>query len=394
MENHGSENAGRRAGACGIAERACRLAACALALCAAAIAHNGRLFGHAVARAPESGEEAAAKSDALVVDSTTLGVDVIGYGGPVPVVVRVEDGLVASVEPKLPNDETPMFFDLLEEDGLWRAWDGLPPDVAATTRVDAVASATYSSGAAIANARAAFAAASAKLAPAAASGGAAVSSIAETSGAAPAGVPAAAPVARPEPSPRTIAALAVLLAAAVVPLFVKSRRWRTAQLWLDVVVLGFWSGTFLSTARLLGWTGSGIGRGPAELATAALLLSTAFLWPTLLGSRSHYCLNVCPYGAAQELASRVPVTKWRLSPALVRGLSAFRRVLWIVLMCMLVCGIFSGWLGWELFGAFAWRAAPPLVLVFAALFVALSAFVPRPYCRFVCPTGALLGIAG
>ncbi|MBQ3809783.1 MAG: 4Fe-4S binding protein [Kiritimatiellae bacterium] len=189
-----------------------------------------------------------------------------------------------------------------------------------------------------------------------------------------------------------LAILAVLLLAAVVPLFAKSRRWRTVQLWLDVAVLGFWTGSFLSTARLLGWAGSGLPGGVFEWTVALLLLSTALLYP-VFGRASHYCLWVCPFGAAQELASRIPARKWRLSPALVRRLTAFRRGLWAALALALLCGAWSRWTEWELFGAFAFLAVPPLVVAFALAFVALSVFVPRAYCRFVCPTGTLFKLA-
>lgn len=110
------------------------------------------------ADAPESA--AAAPAGAAVFDSTGLVPGVRGYGGPVPVEVEVRDGRVARVAPKLPNDETPAFFGRLEEKGFWRSWDGLPVEVAATSRVDAVTGATYSSEAAIANVRAALAIAS------------------------------------------------------------------------------------------------------------------------------------------------------------------------------------------------------------------------------------------
>ena len=363
-----------------------RLVACLLLVAAGAVSQSGKILGRDLRNArnatPDAAESNASASHvgavradggALLVDSTSLAPDVSGYGGPVPVVVRVEGGRVASVAPKLPNDETPMFFGQLETAGLWRAWDGLPPEVAATTRVDAVTSATYSSLAAIANARAASAAA------------AAVEGAAFSAG-------AAAHASSPSAAPRSMSALAVLLAAAFVPLFVKSRRWRTVQLWLDLAVLGLWSGTFLSTARLLGWAGAGLPRAPADLAAALLLLATALLWP-LFGRPAHYCMHVCPFGAAQELASRLPMRKWRLSPALVRRLTALRRALWAALMLLLWLGLWSRWLDWELFGAFAWRVAPVPLLAFAAVFVALSAFVPRAYCRFVCPTGTLFKLA-
>ena len=113
---------------------------------------------------PESHAESAASAPAadaasVTIDSTGLAPGVTGFGGPVPVLVEVKDGVVAGVSPKLPNDETPGFFKRLDEAGLWKAWDGLPVEVAATARVDAVTSATYSSEAAIANVRAALGAA-------------------------------------------------------------------------------------------------------------------------------------------------------------------------------------------------------------------------------------------
>ena len=102
---------------------------------------------------------AAAGKASITVDSTDLAPGITGFGGPVPVTVELTNGVVARVAPKLPNDETPGFFKRLDEAGLWKAWDGLPVEVAATARVDAVTSATYSSEAAIANVRAALEAA-------------------------------------------------------------------------------------------------------------------------------------------------------------------------------------------------------------------------------------------
>lgn len=104
-------------------------------------------------------------AETTAIDSTGLAPGVSGFGGPVPVIVEMRDGVVVRVSPKLPNDETPGFFNRLEEAGLWKAWDGLPAGVAATARVDAVTGATYSSEAAIANVRAALAVGAAAGAP-------------------------------------------------------------------------------------------------------------------------------------------------------------------------------------------------------------------------------------
>ena len=109
-------------------------------------------------------DEAAAPS-VQIIDSTDLAPGATGFGGPVPVEVEIREGVVARVSPKLPNDETPAFFERLEAAGFWQSWDGLPVAEAATARVDAVTSATYSSKAAIAHVRAALASAAGLPAP-------------------------------------------------------------------------------------------------------------------------------------------------------------------------------------------------------------------------------------
>lgn len=188
------------------------------------------------------------------------------------------------------------------------------------------------------------------------------------------------------------AALAVLVAAAICPFWARSRRWRTVQLVANVAVLGLWSGAFLSTARLVGWAGSGLPPAPVDMVIAALLLATAFLWP-LFGRPAHYCAWVCPFGAAQELAGRLPCRKWRLSTKVVARLTLFRRILWAAAMLSLWCLGWGRWMEWELFGAFAWSAAPHLLVGLAASAIVMSAFVPRAYCRFVCPTGTLFKLS-
>lgn len=94
-----------------------------------------------------------AKTDTLVVNTTELCKDVIGYDGPTPLVIKVVDGVVASVE-ALPNTETPRFFDQVLASGLLQAVKGKKLADAEKTRLDAVTGATYSSEAVIENLRA------------------------------------------------------------------------------------------------------------------------------------------------------------------------------------------------------------------------------------------------
>ena len=363
-----------------------RVAACVAMLAAAAASSSGRIFGRplqaetgpatrpAASAQTEVGATRRGADGSIIADSSAMPVAVFGFGGPVPVEVVVTDGRVSRTSPKLPNDESPTFFGMLEEAGFWRAWDGLSTEAAATARVDAVAGATFSSLAAIANVRAAVSAISAEGRDAAAA-------------------PPPVEDAAPQISANTAAALAVLVFAAVAPFFVRGRRWRVAQMALDVAVLGLWSGTFLSSARLLGWASNGIPRDLAGLLIALLMLAMAFLYP-IFGRAGHYCAHVCPFGAAQELAAMLPFRKLKLGPATVRRLTAFRRVLWAALMISSWCGLWTGWTELEPFAAFAWRAAPPLAIALALVSLVASAFVPRAWCRFACPTGTLFKIAG
>lgn len=201
------------------------------------------------------------------------------------------------------------------------------------------------------------------------------------------------PPATPRPRDRRrTAALLVLASAAVLPVFARSRSYRTLQLSLDIAVLGFWNGTFLSTASLVGWVAEGLPRDPAAICAALLMLAMAFLWP-LFGRPSHYCLWACPFGAAQELAGRLFARKSRIPSSLARRLSVLRRALWSALVLLSLCAGWSQWMEWEIFAAFAWRTVPVLLLAIASLFIAMSAFVHRPYCRFVCPTGTFLKVS-
>jgi electron transport complex protein RnfG len=93
------------------------------------------------------------QADTLVVNTTELCKDVIGYDGPTPLKITIVKGVVAKVE-ALPNTETPRFFDQVLESGLLKAVVGKKVSEAAKMPLDAVSGATYSSEAVIQNLRA------------------------------------------------------------------------------------------------------------------------------------------------------------------------------------------------------------------------------------------------
>ena len=61
-----------------------------------------------------------------------------------------------------------------------------------------------------------------------------------------------------------------------------------------------------------------------------------------------------------------------------------------MLTCLLITDVWSEWTDYEPFSAFLLATADPLVIALAATILLAANYIPRPFCRFVCPTGTLL----
>lgn len=352
-----------------------------MVLSAAAILRDGRIFGHDLRQTHAAVVSVAQGSDTLsvqpdgtfVVNTRVLAKDVQGYGGPVPLKIHIDkDGRLTAIEAE-PNAESPSFFDRAKE--LFSRWQGKTIDEAMAEDVDAVSGATFSSKAIIRNVQRGLA-------------------YAKQHGLADGGKGA-----QKESAERTVAtgwtlgsivALIAVLLGAVVPLFTNNRRLHLVQLVVNVVVLGLWTGTFVSYTLFLRLFAGGVSLSAiGTLAAPLLMLIVALLYP-LAGRSGHYCAHVCPFGSAQELAGKLSRRKLRITPRMLRVLTALRNLLWGVLMALLLTGTCTAWIDYELFTAFIYSSASVWVIVLAMLFLVLSVWVPRPYCRFVCPTGALM----
>ena len=355
-----------------------------LILAAAAILRDGRILGHDLREAHEA---KALKNDTLevtpdgafVVNTKPLAKDVQGYGGPVPLKIHIKDGRVAAVEAE-PNAESPDFFNRAKE--LLNHWQNKSVDEAMREEVDAVSGATFSSRAIIANMQRglAYAKQHGQWGEDGSVGAFGTSASPIEGGSAGALETSAPPI---------VALIAVLLGA-VVPLFYNNRRLHLVQLAVNVVVLGLWTGTFVSYTLFLRIFAGGVSVSTiGALAAPLLMLIVALIYP-LAGRSGHYCANVCPFGSAQELAGKLSRRKLRITPRVLKLLSVLRNLLWGVLMALLLTGTCTAWIDYELFTAFLYSSASVWVTVLAALFLVLSVWVPRPYCRFVCPTGALI----
>ena len=370
-----------------------------LILAAAAILRDGRILGHDLREAHEA---KALKNDTLevtpdgafVVNTKPLAKDVQGYGGPVPLKIHIKDGRVAAVEAE-PNAESPDFFNRAKE--LLNHWQNKSVDEALAEEVDAVSGATFSSKAIIANMQRglAYAKQHGQWGEDGSVGALGTSASPIEGGSVGALGTSASPieggsVGALETSAPPIVALIVVLLGAVVPLFYNNRRLHLVQLAVNVVVLGLWTGTFVSYTLFLRIFAGGVSLSTiGALAAPLLMLIVALIYP-LAGRSGHYCANICPFGSAQELAGKLSRRKLRITPRVLKLLSVLRNLLWGVLMALLLTGTCTAWIDYELFTAFLYSSASVWVTVLAALFLVLSVWVPRPYCRFVCPTGALV----
>lgn len=335
---------------------------------AAALTFSGKTF---FLKPEKTAPRIHAPASTVMADSTGVETEepiAEGFNGPVPVKVYFNaNGTVDSVE-ALPNSETPSYFEDVINSGLLNAWDGYTAEEALKLKVDAVSGATYSSSALIANVRSQLAREAARR--------------------------AVIPV-ETEPSDKLPlqwwCAMAVALLAAVLPLIWKNKIYRRVQEVLNVAVLGFWAGTFVSFGTMLHTLSAGIADA-AGLLTLVLFI-IAFIYP-LFGHPGYYCANVCPLGSLQELlnASQSKI-KIKLSKKAVQVLTVTRYLLWGVLLVLLWTGLLTSWINYELFSAFIVSKAAWFMIVFGIIIVILSVLMPRPYCRFICPTGTLLRVA-
>ena len=335
--------------------------ACFMLMMVIPITRYNKIFGIDLSK--KEGEVATvwqAPDGETVVNTTELGKNIRGYGGPVPVEVYFKDGKITKID-ILSNDETPEFFGAVINSRVTDRYIGLTPKQAIELKSDAVTGATYSSNAVIANIRIA-----------------ASYAMDDSHG-----------VVKQSPKLdyKFYLTLAVIVAGAVIPLFVRNRKYRMVQLLLNVIVLGFWSGTYLCYSMMVSYLGNGVGVFVVAI-PLLLMLVAAFVYP-IFGRPNHYCNWMCPYGSLQELVGKMVPVKIRITKNGQKRIAVFRDVLWFVLMWLLWTGLWFDWMDYEPFAAFFIRSAGPVVLGIAGGFLLLSLIVQRPYCNFVCPTGTL-----
>ncbi len=184
----------------------------------------------------------------------------------------------------------------------------------------------------------------------------------------------------------TIALVLIGLAFSVTSLAAK--KWlRVAYQWIVIGILGFVSGHMLSQVSLAGWSAHAV---PWSVAPGLVFLCFAALLVPIVSKHQPYCQHICPFGAIQQLARHR--VRWRLSipRAIHRMRGAIPFVLLAVTVVVAVSGSRFNLASVEPFDAFSFRVAGWATISVFVVGILLSLVSPMAYCRFGCPTGALL----
>jgi polyferredoxin len=183
----------------------------------------------------------------------------------------------------------------------------------------------------------------------------------------------------------------IVIAAAIIIGFTRLRGRKSVRIpfqLLLVVYVGLINGDLLSQAMLVGWSQNGV---PMTSAISLVALTLAAFLVPMTSRVNVYCSHICPHGAAQQLVMRKLPWQVHVPSRIHRILSAIPAVLllWVLLVTML-------WLTFSLvdiepFDAYVWNVAGWATITIAVVGLAASLFVPMAYCRYGCPTGAVLG---
>jgi NosR/NirI family nitrous oxide reductase transcriptional regulator len=156
---------------------------------------------------------------------------------------------------------------------------------------------------------------------------------------------------------------------------------------LLVAGLGLWLGQLLSLALFVGWARHGLGwtQTPGLIALGAVALLVP--WSA---RRQPYCHHLCPHGAAQELLGRFRRLHVSVSGQAHAWLSSLPYVVLAAAFLAALLWPTTNLGRWEPFDAWTLGAATAIPLALAALGLVASLFIPQAFCKYGCPTGALL----
>ncbi|MCP4230722.1 MAG: 4Fe-4S binding protein [bacterium] len=299
--------------------------------------------------------------------SGDAGVEVTGYGGPIEVLILMDDGGYIEKTELLANYETPSYLadiDLLFEQFIGRS---VEEPLTIDEDIDAITRATVTSVAVTDATRLATRRAAVEL----------LGMDLPTEG-------------KPEPEVDWLGAVfaGTFLIVGVI-LRKHPIKWlRFAFLLSAVVILGFWMGRFIGIGDigrffLFGFPGLLQGLSIYVLIFGGIIVAS--VWGNV------YCGWVCPFGAISELLYSIPGAKLDITGSLTRRLSFLRYAVLVVVLSLII-GSRELWAAdYEPFDQMFAFVGGFVAISFAIFLLALSIFNYRFFCKYLCAVGGLLG---
>ncbi len=297
-----------------------------------------------------------------VLFSSELAPDVIGYGGPIPLIIGIDDhGIIKEVKFEK-NSETPRFFKKVIGTGIMSHWINKDVRAAAKVEIDAISGATMTSEAIAKTMQISL--------------NTTLNKSVESS-----------ELSRAE----WIKALCISGVGifALISFFApkKTKPLRLAFAMTVILVLGIWHGSLLSVSKLSSWVLGGV---PSVVEIPLLLIFLASILIPAFTGKNFYCRHLCPFGAAQDLMSKGIKLKFKVR--VYKWLNHMRMVILLCCFLLLFFGLGASIANIEPFAAFKPEYAPLSALIIFCAALVISIFIPRPWCRYFCPYGALLDL--
>jgi len=171
---------------------------------------------------------------------------------------------------------------------------------------------------------------------------------------------------------------------------IEKRKWVRRVFQVAVIAyVGLINGDLIAQSLLTGWAKTGL---PWRMAPGLTLLGVTALLVPWATRKPVYCLHLCPHGAAQELVGRLTPKKWRVSVPdnIARRLRYLPAVLLFMVLAIVMFGLPIDLASVEPFDAYVIGVAGLATILIAIGGLIAAFFVPQAYCKFGCPTGAVL----
>ena len=166
-------------------------------------------------------------------------------------------------------------------------------------------------------------------------------------------------------------------------------KWRLYLRWSIFILVVVFGMDLLCVALFGGWAKNGVPIYNAGILAVFTALMFIIPWAT---RKQVYCQQICPHGLIQEtMAQRVPSKySWKLSKDLKWALKFIPGLLLFFSTVALIFELPFELSDLEVFSAWYPTRASTICLILFVVSLIISAFIPKGYCKYACPTGRLL----